>query len=238
MIPDRLPIWSALAAIVALAPAPARADAPTPHTKATLEAGGLAAQGLDATNAGLREGGGYAGAAYWLGGVAPIFARYSAAEGQVVDRIARPGGGPAQDVAQSVLRHTAELGIGYRLDFTKTTVRPWIMPFLGPRALFLVDDVAPLWAFELGGGGRLGVTVRDAFELSALVAFDGAVARTDAPRTVYGAPKSELRFGGDLAVWPGGPFALTLAYEGNVVALDHEKMTFHQALAGVLVRFQ
>jgi len=206
-------------------------------TRATIEAGGIGVAGVDATGTGTSGGGGYAGAAYWIAGKIPIFARYTVSASTIVDRIGRPAGGTPIDTPETAVRHTIDLGVGYRLDLTHGDGVVWVLPHLGPRAMFLVDSLAPLWAFELGGGLRAGLTVRHKFELSGLIAYDVAVVRTDAPRTVYGAPLGELRFGGEIAVHPTEPFALTLGYEGIQLSLDHQPMYFHQILGGVAVRF-
>jgi hypothetical protein len=215
-------------------PAPETQNRPT---KATLEGGGIAVQGVDATGTGTSGGGGYVGAAYWFGGRAPLFARYTVSASTIIDRVGRPAGGTPIDTPETAVRHTVDLGIGYRLDLTHGDGVVWLLPHLGPRAMFLVDSLAPLWAIELGGGLRAGITVRSKFELSGLIAYDVAVAKTDAPATVYGAPLGELRFGGEIKVTPTEPFALTLGYEGILLSLDHQQMSFHQILGGVAVRF-
>ncbi len=206
-------------------------------TKATLEAGGMGVAGVDATGTGTGGGGGYAGASYWIAGKVPIFARYTVSASTIIDRMARPAGGTPIDTPETAVRHTIDLGIGYKLDLTHGDGVLWVLPHIGPRMMILADSLAPLWAFELGGGLRAGVTVRHKFELSGLIAYDYALAKTDSGLTVYGAPLGELRFGGEVAVHPTEPFALTLGYEGIQLSLDHKAMYFHQILGGVAVRF-
>ena len=206
--------------------------------KVALELGGLWTQGIDATSASTRGGGGYAGATYWTAnGKVPVFARYTVAQSTIVDRIAQPAGGSTLDVAETSLRHTAELGVGYRLELMQTAVVPWLLPFVSPRALMIVDPLAPQWAIELGGGARAGITVHKSLELSGLIAYHGAVVATDTPRTVYGAPIGELRFGGELSYRAARPLWITFGYEGNITSLEHSEIAIHQVYAGISARF-
>ena len=41
-------------------------------------------------------------------------------------------------------------------------MRAWLLPFVGPRALFLAEHASPLWAFEIDFGARVGVISGDA----------------------------------------------------------------------------
>ena len=74
-------------------------------------------------------------------------------------------------------------------------------------------------------------------ELSGLIAYHGAVVATDTPRTVYGAPIGELRFGGELSYRAARPLWITFGYEGNVTSLEHSEIAIHQVYAGISARF-
>jgi hypothetical protein len=216
-------------------PAPASAP-PYRAPIAALEVGGMLGQGLDTTDSASRQAGVYAGGAYMVTPHIPLALRYSGSAGSVRERIATAGG-PAQDVVQNQVRHALDLTIGYRLDLSKRRERLWLLPFLGPRALFLVEDVSPQWGLEGEGGLRVGLTSKDLFEVNGFVAYGRAVAATDKPSSVYGALLAETRFGANVAVRAGGPFSLSVGYEGDVVVFEHENLTVHQLLAGVIVDF-
>lgn len=206
------------------------------------EAGGIWSQGLDATDAATRQGGVFAGGTYSINEQLRLFGRYAFASGTVVERL--PGSGidgfgSPNDVRVLQSRHAVDVALGYWVESGKGRQKFWGLPFLGPRLLVLVDDAAPRTAFEAELGGRAGVWASDNFEASAFIAWAPALAKTSNPGDVYGKVLSELRFGAGTALaLAGGPFGVTLGYEGDVVTLAHQKLSYHQVLMGLTYAFE
>lgn len=215
-----------------------------PRSPATgyVGAGGVLSQGLDTTNSATRQGGFYLGGGYLVQKIVPIDAHYSFASGHVMERL--PGSrfgtfGAPNDVEQLQSRHAFDVTAGYLWRITEGHERVYAVPYLGPRALFLVDKVSPLWAMEAELGARVGLWSGDEIAAEAFLSFDPAFARTSDPGTVYGKIQSELRFGAGFTLHPtGGALGARLAYEGDVVSLENEKLTFHQLLAGLVYSFE
>ncbi|HVU03714.1 MAG TPA: hypothetical protein VHE30_18270 [Polyangiaceae bacterium] len=205
-----------------------------------IEAGGTLAQGLDATDAPIRQGGFHLGGAYRIAEDFVLMGRYSFSSGHVVERL--PGNrlgefGVPNDVDVLESRHVFDLGFGYVLH-TEGPIRLFGVPFLGPRIPVLKNDVAPRWAFEAEFGARAGVFASDSFEASAMIAYAPALAKAKGLADVYGPILGELRFGANTAVRSGGPFFLTLGYEGDVLVLSHQKVTAHGLSAGLAYSFE
>ena len=224
-------------------PPPDTPDTPSAGEGARLEPrfavvfGALAARGQDATDGSTQFGGGYVGGRVWILPKLLLSGMYSASAGGVTERLAAPGGGAVQDVAQNQVRHTGDLTIGWRFDLGHAETRVWLLPYLGLRSLFLVDDVAPVWALEAQGGGRLGVSLGSSFDLSAFGSYGRALTADGTPG-VYGNIIAEPRFGADLHLHAAGPLWITLGYEGDIVALEHQNVTYHLAIAGLEARFE
>ena len=223
-------------------------DTPTPDTpregedarfepRFAVAFGAIAARGQDATDGTTQFGGGYVGGRVWILPKLLLSGMYSASAGGVTERLAAPGGGAVQDVPQNQVRHTGDLTLGWRFDLGHAQTRVWLLPYLGLRSLFLVDDVAPVWALEAQGGGRLGVSFGHAFDLSAFGSYGRALTADGTP-SVYGNIIAETRFGADLHLHAAGPLWITLGYEGDIVALEHQNVTYHLAIAGLEARFK
>lgn len=215
------------------APPPPERGAP----QAIVEAGGLLGQGLDATDTATREGGLYLGARYFLAPEVLLLGRYAFSTGDEVVRA--PGSsrfGVANDLTQTSARHAIDLALGYRQLLTQGAVSPFVLPSIGPRVLVLARDASPMTALELSLGGRAGLTTRSA-EVSAFIAWAPAIVATKEPLDVYGTVRSELRFGADVAVAIDNPLSVTLGYEGDVLELEHERVTRHRLLAGITYSF-
>jgi hypothetical protein len=205
-------------------------------------AGGVLSQGLDTTDRATRQGGFYLGGEYVIDKIVPIDAEYAFASGDVTERL--PGSsfgafGVPNDVRQLQSRHAFDVTAGYLWRITQGRERVYAVPYLGPRALFLVDPVSPEWAMEAEFGARVGVWSGNDIGADAFLAFAPAFARTSAPASVYGKIASELRFGAGFTLHPGdSALGARVAYEGDVVSLQHEKLTYHQLLAGLVYSFE
>lgn len=210
------------------------------HARAIAEAGGIWSQGLDATDSATRQGGFYAGGLYSIHERIKLFGRYSFASGSVVERL--PGSGidgfgSPNDVRVLQSRHAAEIAVGYSVETGPSRQRFWALPFVGPRLLVLADDAAPRTAFEAQLGARAGVRAGDAFEAGAFLAWSPALAKND-PGDVYGNVLAELRFGAGAELAVAGPFGITLGYEGDVITLAHQRLSYHQVLTGLTYAFE
>ncbi len=205
-------------------------------------ASGVWSQGLDSTDSATRQGGFVLEGGALIAKQVPIDAHYAFASGHVMERL--PGSrfgafGVPNDVDQLQSRHAFDVTAGYLWRITEGRERVWAVPYLGPRALVLVDKVSPQWAMEAELGARLGLWSGDEIEASAFFAFDPAFARSSDPASVYGRIASELRFGAGFTIHPaGGALGARLGYEGDVVSLEHEKLTYHQLLAGLVYSFE
>jgi len=200
-----------------------------------VSASGLLAQGLDATDAPVRQGGFSLGVSHRVAQDFVFSGRYSFASGHVAERLPGNSGGRfgvPNDVDVLESRHVFDVTFGYVLH-SDGPIRFFGVPFLGPRVPVLVNSVATRWAFEAEFGGRAGVWASDSFEGAAFIAYAPALAKAKGLADVQGSLLGELRFGATTAARAGGPFFLTFGYEGDVFILSHEKITSHGLLAGV-----
>jgi hypothetical protein len=200
-----------------------------------LEAGGRLAHGLDATDAPLQQGGFYGGGNTLIAKDFALMGRYTFASGHVVERL--PGNqagrfGVPNDVDVLESRHVFDVTIGY-VAHGEGAVRPFVIPFVGPRVPVLVNSVAPRWALEAELGGRAGVWSSDTFEASALFAYAPALAKATGIPDVQGSILGELRFGAETMFRAAGPLGIMLGYEGDVVLLEHQKVSTHALSIGL-----
>lgn len=228
------------------APAPAAsADSPTtpattpasaPAPRWAIEAGGLVSAGLDATDATTRQGGAYAGATVWATPRVPIALRYTVASGFVTDRVAAPspdGSSPVLDARSRQTRQSFDLGVAWRFDLTEGREIVYVAPSVGPRATWLTDAVSPLWTFEGEGLLTLGVRAPRAWDARAFAGYARSLARASSPPSIHGALVAESRFGATVSTFASPNFAVSLGYEGDVVTLEHQSLTYHQLLLGL-----
>jgi hypothetical protein len=209
--------------------------APRRPEQGRIEAGGILGQGLDAADSPTRLGGFYAGGRHRLGGDVELGGRYDFASGHVTARIPGNRGGQfgvPNDVDVLETRHLIDVSLGYRLRPSRGVLRPFALPFLGPRFAVLVNDVAPRFAFEGQFGALAGVS-GDALEASALLAYAPAIAKTHDGRDVFGPIEGELRFGARAVATIDRPLGLSIAYEGDVFVLEHQRTTAHELLVGL-----
>jgi hypothetical protein len=220
---------------------PASPKRPLLQAHASAEAGGLWSQGLDATDAATRQGGFYAGGSYSINEQLKLFGRYTFASGTVVERLSGTRFdtfGEPNDVRTLQSRHALDLSVGYLLATGLAQQRVWALPFLGPRLLVLDDSVAPRTAFDAELGARVGIWSGDSFEASAFFAWAPALAKTKNPGDIYGRVLAEMRFGVATAIAFAGPFGFTVGYEGDVVTLAYQRLSYHQALTGLTYAFE
>jgi len=203
---------------------------------ARLEAGGTMGQGLDATDSATRSGGFYAGGIYPIAKDFVFTGLYSFSSGHVVERL--PGNRLGQfavpnDVDVLETRHAIGFDVGYVGRLQGGPLAPFLMPLLGPRAAFFVNDVAPRWAFDVDLGLRAGVWVDDAFEASTFIAYDPALAKASDLPDVQGSVLSELRFGLGAHFRTTGPIGASFGYVGDIVTLEHQKLSSHSLFLGL-----
>ena len=204
------------------------------------EMGGLLAQGLDATDAPTRQGGFYGGATHVFKSRFLLTGRYVFSSGYVETRF--PGNqagrfGVPNDVDVLESRHAFDAAIGYVVN-TQGPIRVFATPLLGPRVLWLVNDAAPRWAFEAEFGARAGVFASDTFEASVLLAYAPAIAKANDLADVQGPILSELRFGVGTNIRAAGPLGVSLGYEGDVVTLEHQRISSHGLSVGLSYAFE
>jgi hypothetical protein len=220
----------------------AERDAPRAPTEpkrtplARLEAGGSMSQGLDATDAATRSGGFYASGIYPIAKDFVFTGRYTLSSGHVVERL--PGNRIGQfavpnDIQVLETRHSVGFDVGYVGRLTDGDEKIWLMPLIGPRLAVFVNDVAPRWAFQADLALRGGVWVGDAFEATGFVAYDPSIAKSGDVRDIYGSILGELRFGAGTYFRPKGPAGISIAYEGDVVMLEHQRLSSHAILLGL-----
>ncbi len=199
------------------------------------EVGGTLSEGLDATNAGTRAGGFYGSGSYRFAKDFLVTGRYAFSAGHVTERLPGNKGGQfgvPDDVDVLETRHAFDLQVGYLLRVAEGPIQIWATPLIGPRLSFFVNDVATRTAFEAEFGGRAGVWSGEKLELSVLLAYAPAIAKTHDLADVQGPILSELRFGAGANVRLDGPLGMSLAYEGDVVTLDHQTLTSHGLFLG------
>jgi hypothetical protein len=205
------------------------------------EIGGILSQGLDATDAATHAGGFYASGSHMFARDFVFVGRYMFAAGQTTERLPGNKGGQfgvPNDVDVLESRHAIDLAVGYVGRITEGPIRFWAMPLLGPRLAFFVNDVAPRTAFEAEFGGRAGIWGGDKFEMSVLLAYAPALAKNHDIADVQGPLLSEFRFGAGTNVRVVGPLGFSLAYEGDVVTLSHQKLSSHGLFTGLSYAFE
>lgn len=203
---------------------------------ARLEAGGSLSQGLDATDGSTRSGGLYAGAMYPASRDFVFTGKYAVSSGHVVERL--PGNrigsfGVPNDVDVLETRHAFGFDVGYVGRLTDGPLRAFVMPLVGPRVVVFKNDVAPRWAFDADLGLRAGVWVSDALEASTFFAVDPSIAKESDVPDVQGTVLNELRFGAGTHFRTKGPIGVAIGYEGDVVVLEHQKLSAHSLVLGL-----
>lgn len=214
----------------------ARTSEPERSPLARLEAGGTIGQGLDATDSATRSGGFYAGGIYPIAKDLVVTGRYTFSSGHVIERL--PGNRLGQfavpnDVDVLEMRHAIGFDVGYVGRLGDGPLRPFLMPLLGPRVAFFVNEVAPRWALDVDLALRAGVWVSDAFEATTFVAYDPSLAKASDVPDVQGSVLGELRFGAGVHFRTKGPIGASFGYEGDVVTLEHQRLSSHSLLLGL-----
>lgn len=193
-------------------------------------------QGLDATDASTRGGGFYASGMYPVANDFVFTGRYWLSSQRVVERL--PGNrlgqfGVPNDHEVAELRHSVGFDVGYVGRLGGGSEKFWLMPLIGPRVAVFANDEATRWAFQADLALRAGVWVADAFEAAAFIAYDPALAKAHDLNDIYGPILSELRFGTGAYFRSSGAAGISIAYEGDVVTLEHQRISSHAILFGL-----